>query len=203
MRRQRKQRAPITTCAASLFDEISNKMPELTNAWIARMFADAEAVRNAGLVRAVVSVDLDELEERFWDAWARRETRLSIINDVMYLFARDFPDAEIFAFDVCASPLQKKPIVEVTRGDFWTIRAGQCKENFAFTEFKGDALAPRETLALAVMRELYENINEFAFVTDDDAAFWGARLREALRRRSEEERDEFAKTLAKTLYETL
>jgi len=181
--------------------------PTLVRAWTDRMFLESEREMD-GELAPIQTLDWDDAERRFWDAWAKHPTALSIVNDVMFFFHPDVPDSDVFSFDVCGPIMEKGPLIEIARAEFWTVKAGEsagvgCKESFAFTGFKADAAAPRQKLAFAVLKSFYQLVLEKAPLTDEDAAFCTARIVEFLEHRKAHAPDDFQRNLAQALWDVM
>ena len=192
----------------ALFDAIIKSAPLLVRLWCGAIYEEADNCGEAGAQgefsawTTPKTVDLDELEQKFWGTWAYHKPTLSIVNDVMFLFSQeDAPLAGTFRFDICDRFIQKEPLIAAGKANFWVVKSGDvtCKESFTFTDFKGDAFIPREALALAVLKSLVETTRTWAPLTDEDAAFWDARLREIMEERASKDPDPFARNLAKKL----
>lgn len=187
-----------------LFDSILENMPHLVGEWVDRMFDEADAACNSG-VGPLVFLELDDVEARFWDAWAHGEIRIGIVNDMMHFFSTDAPDYELFSFDVCGKYVDHLAIIDVVRTEFATVRgsssgepatAATCKYSFALSDFASDADAPRAELAFKAMHSLYTLMRTRAPLQDEDAEVQEAFLDETLRRRAKQETTEFARALA-------
>lgn len=193
-RQQRVQNQQRQAKARAFYTELVQRIPGFMPAWAREL-----ALPRRTDMGVVHDVAMDELEEFMWSVWVERRTCLRIVNDVMFLFSagpssasavKQDSESNVFRFNVCASAFDKDVLTGIAESAFWTVHGPEAgasgeRESYTLTNFRYDALAPHQTIALTAMRAFYANCFRYATLTDEYADFFLQSVRAKLSERAQ------------------